>query len=155
MAKKIKLPKYTAGETYYLSHKSGAPARICVDMVYMKPRSTEWMYAIYSEANGRDAVYIAESVLEQRISKHDSPIYKHPEVIKRIDNGYRFAGNYEMDEAITRGEKFACNHRVKSVILYPALDAEGREVSNWYGVWIKWNCVISGKGVNESEIVLK
>lgn len=149
-----KVPKFHAGEAYYLSHKTGAPARIYIDMVYMRPRSTEWMYAIYSEANpDGNITFASESILTQRISKHDNPIYKNDVVIQRYDDGYRFAGNYSMEEAIARGETFARNGHIKSVMLHPALDYKGDTIDGQYGIWIKWDCIIADGGLNNPSTI--
>jgi hypothetical protein len=140
-----KTPLYCAGETYFLSHKHGMPARIFVEAVYKKYNSKEWMYCIRSEANNGVATYVSEPLLNSRISKHRSRVYQIPDIAERVDNGYRFCGNFDIDNATKRGEAFARNGSIKSVMLYPALNTEGEEISGMYGVWIKWDTVISDK----------
>ena len=110
--KEIKLPLYRAGETHFLSHRTGMPARIYVEAVYMKANSKEWMYSIYSEANNCKQTYLPESILAQRVSKHNSPVYKKQEIIDRCREGYRFCGNFDADTAISRGEEFAKNNDI-------------------------------------------
>ena len=146
---RCKAPLYDAGESYYLSHKSGAPARICIEAVYKKATSKEWMYSIYSEANECKPTYVPESMLQQRISKHTTPVYKNPDVVKRLEDGYRFAGNYDKDTAINRGKAFASDSNIISVLLHPALDGSGNPIDGQYGIWIKWSCVITGNGIND------
>lgn len=146
---RIKAPLFDAGEAYYLSHKSGAPARIVIEAVYKKATSKEWMYSIYSEANGCKPTYVPESILQQRVSRHCGLVYKNPNIIKRFEDGYRFAGNYNRDDAIRVGEEFAHNSSIASVWLHPALDGKGEPIEGQYGVWIKWDCVITGDSLNE------
>lgn len=150
---RVKLPKFNAGEAYFLSHKSGAPVRIVIEAVYRKSTSKEWMYCIYSEANGCKPTYVSESILSDRVSKHSSPVYKMPDIVKRIEDGFRFAGNYEKDDAIARGEEFARNSNIVSVLLHQALDSLGNPIDGKYGIWIKWNCVITGNGLNASDTI--
>ena len=146
-------PKYRAGEAYYLSHKTGAPARIFIDAVYMKALSKEWMYCIRSEANRNAVTYVSESVLSHRISKHDASIYKNDIVSKRYDDGYRFAGNFKMDDAINRGKEFAKNENIVSVLLHPALDYNGKIIDDEYGIWIKWSYTILSTTINKSSSI--
>lgn len=146
---KSSAPLFNAGETYYLSHRSGAPARIFIEAVYKKATSKEWMYCIYSEANECKPTYVPESALSKRVSKHSTPVYKNPDVVNRLDDGYRFAGNYDKETAINRGKAFAGDSNIVSVLLHPALDGSGNPIENQYGIWIKWSCVITGNGMNE------
>lgn len=157
MAENInKAPLYEAGSTYFLSHKHGLPAKIYIEAVYKKAMSKEWMYCIYSEANNcKQPTYIPESVLSSRISKHSSRVYKLPEIERRIEDGYRFCGNEKLENATKKGKEFASNSNICSVMLHPAVDSNGNPIPDVYGIWIKWNCVITGKGVNESSIRIK
>ena len=144
------LPKFEAGTTYFLSHKTGMPAKIFVEAVYMKSASREWMYCIYSESNGCKPAYLPESVLENRISKHSSQVYKCPSIIDRIDNGYRFCGNFERDTAMKRGEEFARNRMIESVLLHPAVDSRGDCIYGQFGIWIRWDAVITDDKSNDT-----
>ena len=149
-------PKYNAGSTYFLSSVTGLPARVFIDIVYKKARSTEWMYGIYSEANPkRDLVFVSESMLSERVSKHSSKVYKLPEIIDRIDNGYRFCGNYELDMATQRGKEYAKNSNIASVMLYKAINSNGDPIDNCYGLWIKWNDPINEDGKSDDQIKIR
>ena len=138
----MKAPKFEAGKIYHLSHKGGAPADIYIEMVYMRSRSTEWMYRIISEANNGEMAFVSESALAERISKRTSKVYNKDSVIELLDNGYRFAGNaVGIDSARQLGEEFAKNPNIHDVMLYNALDSNGEETDG-YGIWIRWNMVI-------------
>lgn len=155
MAEKLKAPLYNAGEVYYLSHKTGSPAKIYIEAVYRKAQSKEWMYSVFSEANDCKQTYLPESVLKERISRHKTPVYNEPEIAKRWEDGYRFCGNYPTEEAINVGKKFACNASIASVVLHPAVDAMGKPVDAEHGVWIKWRATIGNKVGDTSSIVIK
>ena len=152
-----KCPLYDAGSTYFLSHRSGMPAKIYIEAVYKKANSKEWMYSIISEANGGKPAYVQESVLATRISKHTSKVYNLPEIINRVSNGYRFCGNFTRDNAIARGTDIAKNDNIESVMLYPACDSAGNKIDDdMYGIWIRWKYVImNDKVINGSPIRIK
>lgn len=154
-----KCPLYEAGNTYFLSHRSGMPAKIYIEAVYKKAGSKEWMYSIISEANGGKSVYVSESVLKSRIAKHTSKVYSMPEVAKRIEEGYRFCGNYPIEDAFARGKELADVHKsLESVMLYSAYDSAGNSLADkdMYGIWVKWNYVImDSKVMNGSPIRIK
>ena len=155
--KVIDAPLFHAGETYFLSSRTGVPAKIFVEAVYMKSRSKEWMYLIYSEANDCKPTYVPESVLRKRISKHKSKAYEAQEVIDRIDDGYRFCSNYpDVESARAAGMKYAQMPNVASVLLFPALNYRG-EPMDGFGLWIRWKCVIVDdiNGANEIPIRIK
>lgn len=150
-----KAPLYDPGEAYYLSHKNGIPAKIYVEAVYKKAHSKEWMYSIFSEANNCKQAYLSESALKERIAKpHNAPVYKIPEIAKRWEDGYRFCGNYPTEDAIKAGHGFAKNGDIESVVLYPAMDADGNLINNQHGVWIRWKHVIENES-GDSTIVIK
>lgn len=147
-------PKFEAGKVYHLSHSSGMPADIYIEMVYMKPKSTEWMYIIRSEATNCDIAYVPESSLLSRITLRTSKVYKANKVISLINEGFRFAGNVEdLDSARIRGKEFAKNCNIHDVMIYNALDQNGDETGG-YGIWIRWNVVIDEK-YNGDSIPIK
>ena len=153
-----KCPLYDAGGTYLLSHRSGMPAKIYIEAVYKKANSKEWMYSIISEANDGKVAYVPESTLRQRISKHTSKVYNLPEIVDRVNNGYRFCGNYPMNDAIARGKELADVHKsLSSVMLYPAYDGAGNRLDDgMYGIWVKWRYVIiNDKVTADSPIKIK
>ena len=150
MGVKNKAPKFMAGETYFLSHKTGMPAKVLIEAVYMKANSVEWMYSVRSEANKCMPAYLSESVLAQRVSKHSSVVYKIPDVAERVEDGYRFCGNFERDIAMRRGEEFARNDRIESVLLHPALDGVGHRIDDQFGIWIRWDTVIADSKLGDT-----
>lgn len=138
-ASKDRLPKFNVGQVIHLGCKNGLPANIYIEMVYKKVGSTEWMYAVRSEAvTDISVVYISESILLKRLSHRSLPVYNKPFFQNMDKSGFRFNGNWDnIDDVINAGKELAKNPNIKNVVIHNARDYNGNKTDG-YGLWIKW-----------------
>lgn len=135
-------PKYEAGEIIDLRFtRDSMPDRIYVEMVYRKPKSTEWMYRIVSEKSGGIFSYVSESEIDKRVSHKDKKCYEH-EIVKQLySNGFRFCGNSKFETAFNRANNMKCARYIRHIILAEAIDPDGNPIDGELGMWVQYNIV--------------
>ena len=135
-------PKYNIRDVIDLrfNHNS-MPDRIYIRMVYMKDKSTEWMYEVFSEKSDC-IIYMSESQINMRISKKDGKCYENDMIKGLYRDGFRFCGNNKRDTAISRANNMVNANYIKHIILADALDKDGNEIDGYLGLWVQYNTVI-------------
>ena len=144
----MKAPIYGLGEVISLSHDDmpdKMPERICIQGIRAKIGATGWTYDTTCESTGYTGEY-DESFINNSKSNIWAPVYKLPAVVERMSYGYRWAGNYCKEDAMTRGTLIAGKSNVKNVRLYPALNGSGGSVKPHYGIWVRYNTIMDDEG---------
>lgn len=137
-------PKYDAGSVIDLRFsKDTMPDRLYVEMVYRKPKSTEWMYQVRSEMNNGGMKYMSESQIIKHASHKNSKCYKHEKVKKMYDSGFRFCGNSKSDVAYSRANKYKSANYINHIILTEAIDSDGNIIEDQLGLWVQYRSIIS------------
>ena len=154
MSVEVNAPIYHAGDIIDIAiAKTGMPDRLYVNMVYMKDKSTEWMYAVESERTA-NTLFCSESQLVECASKKDDYCYETDAVKEMYEAGYRFCGNASKEKAYARAKNLAKSHNIKHVVLRNAIDKDGTELLTEYGIWVQYN--VSFRDVaNDGKIVVK
>lgn len=146
MLKITSLPMFGIGEVIDLSYKNGGmPNRIYINGVYWREQDTKWMYQVTMENTG-DKSSMDEEFIKERRSRHTQPVYKNPDVIKRMSDGWRFCGNYDKETAIANAKLISQNDNVKAVRLYPAINYYNKFVNGQMGIWIMYKNMIYDNG---------
>lgn len=141
-----KLPKFMPGQVIDLSYKyKGLPNRILIKYVYIKEHCTQWMYNVHLENLNKDTI-LSESFIINNSINSNLKIYKHADIIKLYNDGWRFCGNREREDAKKIASKYATSNYINNVILRPAINYEGCLVNGSYGIWIKYNTTINNDG---------
>lgn len=149
------LPKYQLGQIIDLSYKNGGmPNRIFIMAIFWREQDAQWQYQVLMESTG-ETTQMSEQFITERKSKKTSSVYRNPEVVKRIEEGWRFCGNYDTDTAHANAKLIAENDGIVSVRLYPALSYNNTFLNGQMGIWIKYAHTIyddgrmSASGVDE------
>lgn len=144
---KIKtMPRYSPGEVVDLTYKNGGlPNRIIVTCSFWRQGDKQWMYKVFMESTGEYSV-LDETFISARASKKTAPVYKNPDIMRRISEGWRFCGNFEAETALANGKLIAENEMIKNVRLYPALDRNNQFLKGKNGIWIIYKHTISNDG---------
>lgn len=147
MNMKIKtVPKYSPGEVVDLTYKNGGlPNRIIITCSFWRQGDKRWMYKVFMESTGEYSV-LDETFISARASKKTAPVYKNPDIMRRISEGWRFCGNFEAETALANGKLIAENEMIKNVRLYPALDRNNQFLKGQNGIWIIYKHTISNDG---------
>lgn len=143
----LEKPKYAPGDVIDLSYKmfSTLPNRIYIQAVYCRIHDSEWMYSVLNEATGA-VIPMNEGFINERITKHKSPVYKTELIKGLINDGYRFAGNFPDWIAEKKAKKIAYIDTIHSILLYNALDPNGNPMDGYKGIWVKYTTVIHDNG---------
>lgn len=135
-------PKYEAGKIIDLRFtRESMPDRIYIHMVYRKPRSTEWMYQVFSEKNN-GIIYLGESQIAKLESKRTAKCYEHDIVKSMYESGFRFCGNSNENKAYERANGMKYAGYIKHIVLRDAVDENGEYVDGQLGLWVMYNSVI-------------
>lgn len=141
-----KLPRFMPGQIIDLSYKNkGLPNRILIKAVFVREQDIEWMYEVYHENTG-DVTTLDQSFIVSNMTERKCTVYKCIEVINLYNNGWRFCGNFNINEAHNLGAKYATNRYIKEIILRHALDSRGCLIPDKYGMWIRYNNIINDNG---------
>jgi hypothetical protein len=143
----ITAPKYCPGSVVDLGHKYGEqmPNRIKIDAVYRKENSNSWMYWVFSEMHN-NYTYMSEGMINHRLVDGAIIDDMPAEYKKRYSKGYRFCGHYPNFIAQDKAIKMRDEKEIASVILHPAIDDNGNEIYDYYGLWIKYGVVVYDNG---------
>lgn len=140
-----KLPRFMPGQVIDLSYKKGLPNRILIKTVFIKEQSDEWLYEVYLENTG-EITTLKQSIIVSSMTKKESPVYKCGEIINLYNSGWRFCGNFDVNEAHNIAAKIATSKYIKNVVLRHALNYHGCLVNDKYGIWIRYNNIINNDG---------
>ena len=140
------LPIYSPGDIVDLSYKiTGLPDRVSIEMVYFTKLENEWIYSVIIESTGNRTT-VLESELKQRSVNKTSKVYKHQHIVQRYTDGWRFCGNYNQEEALKIAKSISNNDIIKHVRIYNGIAPNGSYKDGLFGVWIKYNNIISNVG---------
>lgn len=144
-------PKYITGEIVYLSAartSNKMPDKIFVRTVFRGVNDSQWKYECVTESSGGGRVTFLESEITKTRSSHTSPVYSKPDIISRMNDGWRFCGNYDNRfSAKAFGQTISNIPNIAGVCMYSALDCYGRPMPKEYAaVWVKYNHIISDDG---------
>ena len=147
----MRKPKYDVGSIIDLrfTHES-MPDRIYINMVYMKDKSTQWMYSAFSERKN-DIIYVGESQIDALISKKNAKCYENPMIQELYDNGFRFCGNNKEETAFNRANSMVNAKYIKHIILAEAIDTNGEKMPGYLGLWVQYNATISDKAEKSED----
>lgn len=138
MKKITSLPKYALGQIIDLSYKHGGmPNRILVLTVFIREQDSQWQYEVLMENTGEKAT-VSEEFITSRRSAKSSGVYRNPDVVKRIEEGWRFCGNFEEAAAQANAKCIAENEGIANVRLYPALSYNNTYLNGQFGIWIRY-----------------
>lgn len=141
-----RLPKFMPGQVIDLSYKyKGLPNRLLIKSVFVREQDEQWMYECIIESTG-DITVLSQSFISNNMINKELEIYKCKEVISLYSTGWRFCGNFSRSHAHSIAGKHATNRYIKGIILRPALDPKGRLYKDNYGMWIKYDNIISNDG---------
>ena len=146
MRKITTTPKFQLGQIIDLSYKHGGmPNRIYIMAVFWREQDNQWQYQVMMESTGETA-QMSEQFINDRKSKQNSAVYKNPDIMTRIEEGWRFCGNYDTETAKANAKLIAENEGIANVRLYPALSYNNTFMNGQMGIWIKYNHIIHNDG---------
>lgn len=146
MRKITTTPKFQLGQIIDLSYKHGGmPNRIYIMAVFWREQDNQWQYQVMMESTGETA-QMSEQFINDRKSKQNSAVYKNPDIMARIEEGWRFCGNYDTETAKANAKLIAENEGIANVRLYPALSYNNTFMNGQMGIWIKYNHIIHNDG---------
>lgn len=141
-----KLPRFMPGQVIDLSYKNkGLPNRIIIRIVFINEQSKGWLYEVQHENTGEISV-LSQDFIAINMTKRELPVYKCTEIINLYNSGWRFCGNYSVEEAHKVSAKIATSKHIKNVIIRHALNHLGCLVNDKRSIWIKYCTTIRDDG---------